>query len=474
MVIPTSDLANSVSRNGKKNTAWGVGIGVAGTLIVGGGILWLKCKSKISIDNNQHGNTKDLNEQKHQHKMEEAEQKHLHKMEEQHQKSEQKKEIIKYRKDQNRKVSTFDTNAKLEIKDEESYVETYDEVISGDEVDIKALRLVLRCFHIGEDCGLIGRTNIGKSSFVLYLVIAIALRSQKEGAILTPEWSLEQPMKILYFAFEQNKNHFKARYGRYLKDVPNLHIDVKTSADDFEAIRKKIVKMQSEIGGHRLLVVFDNITKMKSSHSNDKKAFFEWLDNYRIKCNNEGTPITYLKIFHTTGAYKDYMPIDATTNYGDKTDTYFTQDLVAFGMVKGGDGKLRYIKELKNKLEPDAEKRTLSVYRFADTQAPFYDYVGEAEECDILPSRSDLIRHSHGEVNDDAISVASHRGKSGRKREYTSELLLEMAEEKKAGFSWREIMNFHEIAYKTDDKEGINNKAKGIKESMIDHGISWK
>lgn len=450
--------ADSCTRNGKANTVWGTILPVAGTLAIIGGGLWLGSYFKKKEDDARTRNRASLENTKHKNRVEEA-----------NQKAGLKKEIIDYRREQRTSASAF--NAEVDLNDETAYVETYDELVSGEDVLNTDLRLGLRCFHIGEDCGLVGRTNIGKTTFIIHLAIAIARGFQENRAIISSGWTLAQPMKVLYFAFEQNKAHFKTKYGRFIDHIPNLSVDVKTSAGDFRTIQKKIMKMQSEIGNYRLLVIFDNLTKMKSRKSDDKRDFFQWLEDYRIRCDNEGKPITYLKVFHTAGSYKDNMPIDPTTNYGDKTDTYFTQDLVAFGLCQGEGGRLRYIKELKNKLEDDGEKQSLSVYRFADTNAPMYDYVGEFEECDVLPSKSDLVRGASGTSIDGRNEVERTPGKRGRNEDYSHDLLVTMDEEHKAGFTWCEIMEYHGIEYDTKRPDGADNKAKGIKKAMKRHGI---
>lgn len=222
--------------------------------------------------------------------------------------------------------------------------------------------------------------------------------------------------------------------------------------------------MQNEIGDCRLLVIFDNITKMKFSRDKDgKRAFFQWLEAYRVECESKGVPITYIKAFHTQGSYKDYMPLDPTSNYGLKEDMYYTQDLVGFGMCKGGDGRTRYIKELKNKLENDGEKQALSIYRFADTDAPMFNYVKEAEECDVLPSKAELVRGQKAPI-DKTSDSCQIPGKRGPKELYTDKELMDMYEEKNAGFTWKEILESRDIKYS-------KNKVKGIKEALKRHGI---
>ena len=450
--------ADSCTRNGKANTVWGTIITVFGSLALTGGCLWLGCHLKKKRDDAKIRNRVALENTKHTHRVDETKLK-----------AELKKEIIDYRREQCTSRSAF--NAEVDLNDETAYVETYDELVSGEDIFNTDLRLGFRCLHIGEDCGLVGRTNIGKTTFLMHLAIAIARGYQENGSIISPEWTSTQPMKVLYFAFEQKKAYFKTKYGRFINHIPNLSVEVMTSAGDFRSIQKKIMMMQSEIGEYRLLVIFDNLTKMKSRKSDDKRDFFQWLEDYRIKCDNEGKPITYLKVFHTNGYYKDNMPIDPTTIYGDKTDTFFTQDLVAFGMCKGGNGKLRYIKELKNKLEPDGEKQSLSVYRFADTDVPMYDYVGEFEECEVLPSKSDLVRGTSETSDNGTKEVVRTPGKRGRNEDYSHDLLVTMDEEHKAGFSWREIMEYHDIKYDTQRPDGADNKAKGIKKAMKRHGI---
>lgn len=363
-------------------------------------------------------------------------------------------------------VSVQSTYEEIDFLPSDS-VPSYDELIAGEVVDSRSLRLGVRSFHIGEDCGLMARTNIGKTSWVFQFSMCIALGYQN-GPILSPEWELHQPMRVLYFAFEQNRKHIKKKYAHTIKSIPNLHVDVETSASDFQTMRRRIEKMQNEIGDRRLLVVFDNITKLKGSASDEKKAFFQWLEDYRRKCDINGKPITYLKVYHTQGAYKDYMAIEPTSNYGPKSDIYFTQDLVALGMCKEGNGSMRYLKELKNKYED--EKQSVSIFRYAGTEAPFYDYVGEATECDVLPSK-DGRRGQVKSVAKESELAESSSGKRGRKEVYSLELLAEMYTERQSGLTWEKILANHGIDYDHNSKDGLKNKHKGIREAFRRHGL---
>lgn len=445
--------ADSVTRNGEKNTVLGWKLIVSGCILITAAGLGIRHLLKgMEMDDASKRN------------MELEDRKFKNRIKELNHKDKLKKGLIDYRDRKSKGTSEFNPNATVDTTDENASVATYDDLVAGELINNKDLRLGVRHFHIGEDCGLVGRTQIGKTSWLLHVAIAIARGYQEDGAILSPDWSLKQPMRVLYFAFEQNRGYIKTKYGKFIKSVPNLHIEVKTSAFDFQSMQKKIVKMQNEIGDCRLLVIFDNITKMKSSKDKDeKRAFFQWLEAYRVECESKGVPITYIKVFHTQGSYKDYMPLDPTSNYGLKEDMYYTQDLVGFGMCKGGDGRTRYIKELKNKLENDGEKQALSIYRFADTDAPMFDYVKEAEECDVLPSRAELVRGVEVPINNTSETCQAP-GKRGPKEKYTADELRDMNEEHEAGFTWKEILESRDIKYS-------KNKAKGIREALKRHGI---
>lgn len=454
--------ADAVTRNGKKNFVWGLGglvIGVAGCIAVSRGFA---CLFKWVENNTKHKNTKDLMQLKYENAMALNNQKSENRIKEMDHKQELKKELYDYKKSQTDKSLIFDKIEESELPDNEGSVASYDELVSGSDVIVEDLILGLRSFHISEDCGLIGRTQIGKTSLVLQYAIALASGDQEKNAKLTPVWKLKQPMTVLYFAFEQDSTFFKTKYGNFIKSIPNLFIEVETRPNDFVAIRKKIEKFQNEIGNRRLLVVFDNITKMKCAVNQEKIRFFEWLERYRVQCASEGVPITYLKVFHAQGRYKDDMPLDATTNYGSKTDTFFTQSLVAFGMCKG-DRRLRYLKELKNKLEQDGEKPTVSVYKFAETEIPMYDYIREAEECEVLPTRAELVR-GVVQTNREICGKSRETSKRGPKEKFTVDQLREMFDYRQAGFTWREILEGMGIQYN-------KNKTKGIKAAFKRHGI---
>ena len=162
------------------------------------------------------------------------------------------------------------------------------------------------------------------------------------------------------------------------------------------------------------------------------------------------------------------MAIDANSNYGFKTNTMFTQDLVAFGICKG-DRKTRYLKELKNKLEPNAEKETVSVFRFAHTPeeieagegAPLYEYVGEAPEHEVLPSPTQKQIKDNVEISAPQIRTPKKRGPKER---FTPAELQEMYDELEAGSTFRKILETRGYYY--DD-----NKKKGIKKAFMKHKI---
>ncbi len=461
-------VSDSVTRNGKGNTAFGVMLIVIGSAtILSLPFVWgwvannSKRKNATQLANTKRENSENLAKTKHELKMEEMERKAELEKEKAEYKAKLKQQTIALRYDTSQRGNNFNPDVEPSYSDDSDVVPTYDELVSGDVVDSCDIRMGLRCFHIGHDNGLIGRSNAGKTSFLFHFAKAVCTNSQEDGAILTPDWCLHQPMKVLYFAFEQSTSDFKVKYAKFIKSIPNLHVDTQTSANDFQSIMKKIKNMQSKIGEYRLLVIFDNITKMKNADKKEKKAFFQWLEDYRTTCEKSNKPITYLKAYHTQGTYKDYMPIEITSNYGLKTDTYFTTDLVGFGVCKGGDGKLRYLKELKNKSEADAEKPTVSVYRFADTLAPMYDYVEEAIEVDVLPTKADMVRRGSSTSSEITINTPCRRGP---KEKYTETELREMHEEKAAGFSWREILESRGIQYQ-------KNKVKGITKAMRRYNI---
>ena len=431
--------ADTVDKNGKVNSTFGTVLIVAGSLIAVGGCSCICYYLKKKRDNNSHNNNMRRDKAKHEQRIVEI-----------RDKANAQERIVRLRSQLSHRKIGFDSDLESSPDSADISVQTYEEVIAGTPVNSRDLRLGLRCFHIGEDCGLIGRTNVGKTSWVWHYAISIARGYQEDGAILSPGWLLKQPMKVLYFAFEQKQNDIKVNYGNNIKSIPNFYLELNTNPGDYRAIRLKIQKIQQEIGNYRLLVVFDNITKMKYAQGKDKQSFFQWLENYRVESSAKGTPITYLKVFHTQGSYKDYMPIGSTCNYGCKTDTYFTQDLVAFGMCKEGDGRLRYLKELKNKLEPDGEKQTLSIYRFARTKAPLYDYLSEAKECDILPSKKELVRGSNiatGESNID-LTLSGKRGRPIQKNISDDEYLYLYDMVKSKEFTSREVEDVYHVSWK--------------------------
>lgn len=472
-------IADSERINGTKSTNKGlsiaIGLGVGSFLLTFCGVYVykhlnfnffkkkeeVKTKEKITVDDNKSQRKREENTERHEMEIAKEKLKHEQRLAEQQQKFENRKELIELRQNSSRPSSSLTENAEID-----GLAPTYDEVISGKDVDVSGLRVGLRCFHIGEDCGGMGAQNTGKSSF--FFCLALALAGQSDAIRLFGEaWNPRKPMKVLYFAFEHRREHFQAKYKKYIKRVPNLSLVVDVLPHDFDRIKALIENQQKQAGEQELVVFFDNITKMQTT---DKTTynFFDWLEKYRIHCASEGHPITYIKIYHTHGKYKHNMAIDANSNYGFKTNTMFTQDLVAFGICKG-DRKTRYLKELKNKLEPDAEKETVSVFRFAHTPeeieagkgAPLYEYVGEAPEHEVLPSPTQKQIKDNVEISAPQIRTPKKRGPKER---FTPAELQEMYDEHEAGFSYREILGTRGYPY--DD-----NKSKGIRKAFKKHKI---
>lgn len=399
-------------------------------------------------------------------------------------KTENKCKIVNAKREATEAISRTRTEEKMKLEEkrkssqnpselltpdkETDYTPTpWEEAIAGDTIDPTDLRIGLRWIHLGGDCGLIGRTNIGKSTFVLHYGINVARGYQTPDARLGSDWCMSQPMTVIYFALEHTKKHFQAKYRKHLPKIPNFHLELKIAPDDLKSMKAKIINLQEQIGDRRLLVIFDNITKIhKTADKDEKRAFFRWLESYRHQCAAEGKPITYLKIYHTQGRYTDDMPILYNTNYGDKTDTMFTQDLVGFGMCKDGDGQYRYIKELKNKDELDGGKETLSVFKFAYTPkqiaagegAPMYDYVGEALEKEVLPTAQELVRSNEAYIYKPAPK------KRGPKERFTKDELIKMYEELETKKSWKEVFESRGLTF---DK----NKRNGVKKAFKKHGI---
>ena len=456
-------VSDSVTRNGTKNTGIGWGYIVGGGVILIASGLGIRYYFNNKGNNSKHRNAKDLAQQKHENAMALYNRKSENRIKEVERKYELKKEFYDYKKAQTDTSANFDYTDDQVLSGEDASVASYDEIVSGKDVAVEDLRLGLRSFHIGEDCGLIGRTQIGKTTWVLQYSMSLARGYQEDDAKLTSDWKLSQPMTVLYFAFEQDRTYFKSKYGKFLKRLPNFFIELNTNPEDFKTIRRKIISMQNSIGSRRLLVVFDNITKMKNTGKGNRKGFFKWLDSYRLECASKDIPITYLKVYHTQGRYRDDIPLDSTTNYGIKTDLFFSQSLVGFGLCRGGDGRQRYIKELKNKLEPDGEKRNLSIYRFAGKEVPLYEYINEAVECDVLPSKVDLVRGSDSmEVGGQKVS--QNPPKRGRREIYSPNELLTIHEEKGAGSSWREIFECRGWTFS-------KNKKRALQQALKRHGF---
>ena len=182
--------ADSVTRNGEKNTVFGWRLIVSGCCIVtlfGFGVRYLSKKMEMDAAFKK--------------KMELEKRKYENRLKELIQKDKLKKDLIDYRQRENKGTSGFNPNATVDTTDENASVATYDDLVAGELINNKDLRLGVRHFHIGEDCGLVGRTQIGKTSWLLHLAIAIARGYQEDGAILSPRLVIKAAYEGAVFRF---------------------------------------------------------------------------------------------------------------------------------------------------------------------------------------------------------------------------------------------------------------------------------
>lgn len=355
---------------------------------------------------------------------------HGHKMEEIEKKEEEKRKTI-YLREQLREERRKSGNLSVDSQEqkEEIIIPDYNEVIAGSSVDEKKMRCGLSYFHIGEDCGLVGMQDNGKSTFIKQYALSLAQGYCDRE--LDPEWYLEHPMTVILFAMEESSYKIKSNFKDDTKRLPNLHPIIGES--NINRLKQMITEVINRPHTGNIVVIFDNYSKLAENNSEKNiMEFGKWLDNLRVEMERSMEPITYIKVFHTLKKHKATAPIELEDVRGHAGFTMFAQDFVALMPCNDGSDT-RIIQELKQKWK---EKRVglVDVLRYAEPYngIPMYEYVRGDTLANTLLQNTPTTSSAYAE----AIPR-----KAGRPTvdSYTDDEILGIYDLHKPGERWDEI-----------------------------------
>lgn len=364
-------------------------------------------------------------------------------------KNEGEKEIIELREKHRRERKEETTSATYSSSCapifEVEMPPTYTQIINNTmEVKEESLRIFVPWLHWYENIGIVGMNNNGKSTLVRQIARSMALGYQESS--ICPEWRNGTPVKVLMFALEHNKAHIKVYDAEQHKSIDNLLI--KTDLTSIEEMMATIEKV-AETAPDGLVVIIDNYTKLSEMVRRKSKVIelASWMEKFKAERQAQSKPIAYINVYHTVKHFSPTHSLGLEDVRGDSRYTMFSQEFLAMAPCHRGP-EYRILKVLKNKYL--SEERTVSVIRYANTDVKMYEYVEEAEECDELPSKTDLDRGAHStKGSSDNVTVSSgKRGRPVEKNLSDEEYLLLYDMVKLGGTQSKEVEEAYNVSWK--------------------------
>lgn len=364
-------------------------------------------------------------------------------------KHEQEKEIIAAKNEA--KKEQIILKSELENKANDTIVETIDptmksmeEICSEREVNVKMLQLGFYFLVRGSSLGICGPTEIGKTTFLIQLLISLAMG--REAVSIHPNWNPIKPQKVLLFSTEQSNNDIRFLYAKAKGMSNNLLIE--TEGMSLDEILAKVKYQLDMADSEGIVVAIDNYTKLSNLYGRKQiQKLDRELTALQVKYQDE-KPITLIKVFHTDDNYRAYYPIGEEHIKGSADIANLTKNFIFLSKCRDGENT-RILKVRKNKIHTKTD--TVSILKYADTDPKMFIYDREAMEKDVLPLKP--VPTKEGEV----IEVVATPRKVGRPSQYTDEEILGLNDLHKGGTTWREIEEVYGLKRKT-----IQNRAKKI------------
>lgn len=365
------------------------------------------------------------------------------------QKHEQEKEIIAAKNEA--KKEQIMLKSELEAKANAPTVETIDptmksmeEICSEREVNLKMLQLGFFFLERGSTLGICGPTEIGKTTFLIQLLISLAMG--REAVSIHPNWNPIKPQKVLLFSTEQSKNDIRFLYGSAKEMSKNLLIE--TEGMSLETILSKVRYQLDTAGSEGIVVAIDNYTKLSNLYGRKQiQKLDRELTALQTKYQDE-KPITLIKVFHTDDNYRAYNPIGEEHIKGSADIANLTKNFIFLSKCRDGENT-RILKVKKNKIHIKTD--TVSILKYAGTDPRMFLYDREAIEKDVLPFKP--VPTKEGEI----VEIVASSRRVGRPSLYTDEEILGLNDLHDAGTTWREIEEVYGLKRKS-----IQNRANKI------------
>ncbi len=365
------------------------------------------------------------------------------------QKHEQEKEIIAAKNEA--KKEQIILKSELETKANAPTVESIDptmksmeEICSEREVNLEMLQLGFHFLERGSTLGICGPTEIGKTTFLIQLLISLAMGH--EAVSIHPNWNPIKPQKVLLFSTEQSNNDIRFLYRSAMGMSKNLLIE--TEGMSLEAIMAKVKYQLDMADSEGIVVAIDNYTKLSNLYGRKQiQKLDRELTALQVKYQDE-KPITLIKVFHTDDNYRVYNPIGEEHIKGSADIANLTKNFIFLSQCRDGENA-RILKVKKNKIHIKTD--TVSILKYAGTYPRMFIYDREAIEKDVLPFKPVPIKE--GAI----VEVEAGPRKVGRPSQYSDEEILGLNDLHDGGTTWREIEEVYGLKRKT-----IQNRANKI------------
>ncbi len=290
---------------------------------------------------------------------------------------------------------------------------SYDEILQqNQDLNIEKLSINDSGLFWYDIVGIAGLNHGGKSTLIRQMASSFSTGHQE--AKLFPNWKNSSGVCVLLFALEHNESHFIAYDANQHKSYPNLRIE--TNVSSISQI-KDVINHTAAAYPNGLIVIIDNYTKLRGMVKTKPTIAMgnlgNWMDDLVKKRFKERKPITFINVFHTVKGYDGTSPMELSDVAGDANYTRFCQGFIGLSVCKYGE-KYRVFKVLKNKYQETPT--SISVLRYADSPIWMFEHVEEAEENEVLPTKSDV-----------AIKDTSSRPESVKKRGRRTDMSLSEA-----------------------------------------------
>jgi hypothetical protein len=429
-----------MDKHGEKRTWRSAGLITAGIVVIGVAIASLKIYVSNRKDEKKGEQTRKTANLKHQNKMTEIDRK-----------ADRQEDLVHLRHKLRQQRTEAGVKVKMDNAEDVAVLTPTD--FSGinyeSEANLeKSMRLVYPYFHRGEDIGLVGSTNSGKSTFVFQIAVDIA-RGYSE-TFAEPNCVKCRPMPVLLFALEHNRDVIATRYSCGKVFPENLNIYTRSRELKPSSMLKTIRTKAEEANEDGIMVIIDNYTKLSEMNKRDVDNFVNQLELLRYEFQDT-KPISVLKVFHANKKHREHKSLEVCDVYGNSSLINFTQEFVVLEHCCRGC-EYRILKQRKSKYM--LTKDTVAVIKYAENVSyPQFVYVEESDEMDELPDKKTKRDKRDGDEDDEddedddffadmtiTRPICNMPRSRGRPEKYSDEVIIqcfELFQSKR--YNWDEI-----------------------------------